>query len=124
MEQHFDAKRTKHKRKRCGHCDEILSYSAYKAHKNLYYDDAERQWRRCDSLSIESEALHVLDSSDDVDQDQITEILAKCGPSTEAQPAQDVSSLAANETAETDETSVPAGLSPEPSKQLQFMIAL
>jgi len=59
-----------------------------------------------------------------VDQDLITNILAHCAPSTELQPAQDVSLLAASETEDTDETSVPAGLSLEPSKQLQFMIAL
>ena len=46
-QQQHDGMRGKHRCKCCGHCDEVLSYSAYRAHKGLYYNEAEGKWRRC-----------------------------------------------------------------------------
>ena len=34
------------KRKRCGHCDELLTIPVYKKHKDLFYDRKNRQWNR------------------------------------------------------------------------------
>ena len=33
-------------RKLCGHCDQLLSYSAYQTHKTLYFNESEQQWTR------------------------------------------------------------------------------
>ena len=32
--------------KNCGHCDELLSYSAYRTHRTLYFNQSEQQWNR------------------------------------------------------------------------------
>lgn len=34
----------RHRRKLCGHCNEMLSYSAYRSHKDLYYDQTAQSW--------------------------------------------------------------------------------
>lgn len=34
----------RHLRRRCGHYNEELSYSAYRSHRSLYYVDSERRW--------------------------------------------------------------------------------
>lgn len=41
-------------RKRCGHCDELLTPRVYKRHKDLYYDASMKKWDRLES-SGESE---------------------------------------------------------------------
>jgi len=37
-------KGTRHRRKKCGHCNELLSYSAYRSHKTLFYNEAKGEW--------------------------------------------------------------------------------
>ena len=34
----------RHRRKLCGHCNEMLSYSAYRSHRDLYYDESKQKW--------------------------------------------------------------------------------
>ena len=34
----------RHRRKLCGHCNEMLSYSAYRSHKDMYYDRSTQSW--------------------------------------------------------------------------------
>lgn len=42
------------KRKRCGHCDELLTVPVYKRHKRLYYDSDNKRWNRPESSGEES----------------------------------------------------------------------
>ena len=35
---------SRHLRKLCGHCNEELSYSAFRSHKALYYVESEQRW--------------------------------------------------------------------------------
>ena len=41
-----NASKSRHQRKLCGHCDELLSYSAYRTHRTLYFNQSEQQWIR------------------------------------------------------------------------------
>ena len=41
----------RHQRKLCGHCNEFLSYSAYRSHKSRYYIASEQRWIRTTSSS-------------------------------------------------------------------------
>lgn len=34
----------RHRRRLCGHCNEELSYSAYRSHRALYYVESEGRW--------------------------------------------------------------------------------
>ena len=34
----------RHQRKVCGHCNELLSYSAYRSHRSRYYIESEQRW--------------------------------------------------------------------------------
>lgn len=34
----------RHLRRQCGHCNEELSYSAYRSHRALYYVESEERW--------------------------------------------------------------------------------
>jgi len=83
------AKKIKHRRKRCGHCDKILLYSAYRAHKDLYYNDSEKKWRNCQNsdhnLQGAAGQTGQMDSSDSIDEDVITDILADSAPQNELQ---------------------------------------
>ena len=40
----------RHRRRKCGHCDQELSYTAFRSHKSLYYDESARKWIRSSSL--------------------------------------------------------------------------
>ena len=40
------ATKSRHQRKMCGYCDELLSYSAYRAHRALYFNQSKQQWVR------------------------------------------------------------------------------
>jgi hypothetical protein len=40
------ASKRRHQRKLCGHCDKLLSYSAYWTHRSLYFNQSEQQWIR------------------------------------------------------------------------------
>ena len=42
----------RHRRRKCGHCDQELSYTAYRSHKSLYYDESTGSWIRSKSLTI------------------------------------------------------------------------
>lgn len=59
----------RHLRRRCGHCNEELSYSVYCSHHSLYYVDSERKWL----CSVDSELRvtpfdgSTADGIDDVD---------------------------------------------------------
>ena len=60
----------RHLRRRCGHCDEELSYSAYRSHRSLFYIDSERRWLRSDTeseLSVTPFDESNTDGIDDVD---------------------------------------------------------
>jgi len=39
-------KKARHRCRRCGHCNEVLSYTAYRTHKLLYYNEAENAWQK------------------------------------------------------------------------------
>ena len=39
-----EARKNRHRRKRCGHCNEVLSYSAYLSHKALFYNEVTGKW--------------------------------------------------------------------------------
>ena len=41
-----NASKSRHQWKLCGHCDELLSYSAYRMHRTLYLTQSEQQWIR------------------------------------------------------------------------------
>ena len=44
-------------RKRCGHCDKILSNRVFKRHKQWYFNDNTRVWKReIESSSADSDA--------------------------------------------------------------------
>lgn len=45
MEVCSSVKGDRHRRKLCGHCNELLSYSAYNSHKALYYNESTREWK-------------------------------------------------------------------------------
>ena len=52
----------RHLRRLCGHCNEELSYSAYRSHKALYYVESEGRWlsqmdkdRQCSGIHPEAE---------------------------------------------------------------------
>ena len=51
----------RHRRKRCGHCNQVLSYSAYRSHKNLYYIEHEQVWIT-DSSPNDQNAANCVDS--------------------------------------------------------------
>ena len=34
----------RHQRKVCGHCNELLSYSAYRSHRSRYFIECEQRW--------------------------------------------------------------------------------
>ena len=60
----------------CGHCNELLSYSAYRSHKALYYVEAEQRWlgARCDDSSTRRSPLaDATESSNDDAMDYNTE---------------------------------------------------
>ena len=52
------------KRKRCGHCDELLTIPVYKKHKGLFYDRKNRQWNR--KIKSRAPELEELDYEDDM----------------------------------------------------------
>ena len=35
---------SRHRRRLCGHCNEELSYSAYRSHRALYYSETDDRW--------------------------------------------------------------------------------
>ena len=98
-QQQHDGMRVKHRRKRCGHCDEVLSYSAYRAHKDLYYNKAEGKWRRCKGYRDQTAYL---DSSDSMERNEIAGMLANLPPNHEFQD-QEVSDWLAVEPSAPDE---------------------
>ena len=53
------------KRKRCGHCDELLTLPVYKRHKTLYYSSESRLWRRIESSGEESAGESMVDEEDE-----------------------------------------------------------
>ena len=65
------ASKSRHQRKLCGHCDELLSYSAYRTHKTLYFNQSEQQWiretetRRSDQTSDRGPGCSVADFNSD-----------------------------------------------------------
>ena len=52
------------KRKRCGHCNELLTNPVYKKHKDLFYDRKNRQWNR--KMKSSAPELDELDYEDDM----------------------------------------------------------
>ena len=36
--------KSRHQRRVCGHCNDLLSYSAYHSHRALYYVESEQRW--------------------------------------------------------------------------------
>lgn len=75
--------RNRHRRKLCGHCNEMLSYLAYRSHKDLYYDQSKQKWNtlgRTDNhvdSSVGDEAepqnINVLDHEEDEEQNEMLE---------------------------------------------------
>lgn len=70
----------RHRRKLCGHCNEMLSYSAYRSHKDLYYDETKQKWNtRLGSTddvdsNVDDETQNVLEDrllSEDEEQNEI-----------------------------------------------------
>ena len=60
----------RHLRRLCGHCNEELSYSAYRSHKALYYVESEERWLtpHCDKDSGSSTVTtmpHLVETADD-----------------------------------------------------------
>ena len=37
-------KANRHRRNTCGHCNESLSYSAYRSHRDMFYNEATGEW--------------------------------------------------------------------------------
>ena len=56
----------RHRRRKCGHCDQELSYTAFRSHKSLYYDESTKIWIR----SGKGQELEVLEPEVQTD-DQI-----------------------------------------------------
>ena len=46
----------RHRRRKCGHCDQELSYTAFRSHKSLYYDKSTKKWIRSSSSPVSPEA--------------------------------------------------------------------
>ena len=46
----------RHQRKVCGHCNELLSYSAYRSHRSRYYVESEQRWINSQSSMGDSES--------------------------------------------------------------------
>ena len=44
--------RSRHRRRLCGHCNELLSYSAYRSHRALYYIEPEDRWQVCGEENV------------------------------------------------------------------------
>ena len=40
----MDSDSSRHRRRQCPHCNEFLSYSAFRSHKSLYYIASEQRW--------------------------------------------------------------------------------
>ncbi len=55
--------RNRRRRKLCEHCGESLSYSAYLSHRRLYYDSSEDKWVKAQSLSEQTAAPALQDTS-------------------------------------------------------------
>lgn len=54
--------KSRHQRKVCEHCNELLSYSAYRSHKALYFNETEQRWigsskRTANTLTCATEDL-------------------------------------------------------------------
>lgn len=70
-----NALKSRHQRKVCGHCNELLSYSAYRSHEALYYVEAKQRWlgARCDDSSTRRPLTDATESSNDDAMDYNTE---------------------------------------------------
>ena len=62
----------RHLRRLCGHCNEELSYSAYRSHRALYYLESERRWISDSQLSSEdgqcNEETSMIEGTQIIDQ--------------------------------------------------------
>jgi len=53
----------RHKRRKCGHCNEELSYTAFRSHKSLYYDESTKEWAVCSKLRERLEDVPEMDQT-------------------------------------------------------------
>ena len=51
----------RHQRKVCGHCNELLSYSAYRSHRSRYYIESEQRWINNQNSFGDSESSEMID---------------------------------------------------------------
>ena len=74
----MDASLDRHRRKLCGHCNEMLSYSAYRSHKHLYYDQSTQTWvKEYDLRNQDADnEMHTTGISEDED---LNELIGECG---------------------------------------------
>ena len=42
-------------RKRCGHCDELLTLPVYKRHRDLYFNKIQKEWKQAKLEIVDSE---------------------------------------------------------------------
>ena len=54
------------KRKRCLHCNELLTVPVFKKHKDLFYDPKNRQWNRKMKPCAPAAGIEELDYEDDM----------------------------------------------------------
>ena len=41
----------RHRQRKCSHCDQELSYTVFRSHKSLYYDESAKKWIRNSAVS-------------------------------------------------------------------------
>ena len=61
--------KSRYQRRVCGHCNELLSYSAYRSHKALYYVESEQRWQRGCSTNdglLPADAADISDDDHDI----------------------------------------------------------
>lgn len=58
--------KSRHQRRVCGHCNELLSYSAYHLHKALYYVESEQRWQKGCSTNDALPSAGGADISEDI----------------------------------------------------------
>ena len=72
----------RHLRRLCGHCNQELSYSAYRSHKALYYVESEGRWLsqtdkdtdQCGGIH-QAETVDAADIIEDMQIDQASKLL-------------------------------------------------
>ncbi len=62
----------RHLRRLCGHCNEELSYSAYRSHKALYYLESEGRWlSQTDKDDDQCSGIHQADAGRIIEDTQM-----------------------------------------------------